>query len=85
MNFDITLNIRQAIEGCAQVKRLKYFNQNMFLQITHNYPYQILTKKPGYNAYWHFFLVKITFKKKAHSEIPFIGCQTGSIKIRPDV
>ena len=45
MNFDITLNIRQTIECCAQVKRLKYLNQNMFLHITHNYPYQICIKK----------------------------------------
>ena len=57
MNFDITLNMRQAIECCAQVKRLKYLNQIMFLHITHNYPYQICVKKPGYNAFWHFFLV----------------------------
>ena len=42
MNFDITLNIRQAKECCAQVKRLKYLNQNMLLHITHNYPYLIL-------------------------------------------
>ena len=44
MNFDITLNMRQAIECCAQVKRLKYLNQNMFHYITHNNPYQICIK-----------------------------------------
>ena len=45
MNFDITHYIRQAIECCAQVERLKYLNQNMFLHITHNYPYQICIEK----------------------------------------
>ena len=34
-------------------------NQNMFLHITHNYPYQICIKSPGYNAFWHFFLLKM--------------------------
>ena len=45
MNFYITHNIRQAIECCAQVKRLKYLNQNMLLHITYNYPYQICIQK----------------------------------------
>ena len=54
--IDITLNIRQAIECCAQVKRLKYLIQNIFLHITHNYPHQVCIE-PGCNAFWHFFFL----------------------------
>ena len=52
MNFDITLNIRQAIECCAPLKRLYYLNQNLFTHITHYYPYQICIKK---TRLMHFF------------------------------
>ena len=60
MNFDITLNMRQAIECCAQVKRLKYLNQNIFLHITHNNPYQICIKIPAIMPFGIFFLDVLT-------------------------
>ena len=57
MNFDITLKIRQVKECCAQIKRFKYLNQNMFLHITHNYTYQICIKnKPAIMPFGIFFL-----------------------------
>ena len=43
-NFYIRLNIRRAIECCAQVRQFKYLNQKMFLHIIHTYPYQICIK-----------------------------------------